>query len=231
MFTHKDPRRVLILGGGEGATLREVLRFESVDEAVMVDIDEELVGLCKKYLPEWSRGSFEDKRAKLVFQDARKYVEETSKKFDVVISDLTEPLEEGPSLKLFTKEFYQSVHRVLAEDGVFVVQSGPASPMYSDLLFSVTRTLKEMFPHVRPYSSFILSFQISWGFVLASKGRDPLEVEEAEIKERLKKGNFGDLTFFHPRIMRPLFVLPLYLERSMDRGRVLTDADPFIWTA
>ncbi len=105
MLSHPNPRKVLIMGGGEGATLREVLKHP-VEKAVMVDIDEQLVKLCEAYLPEWHRGSFYDERAEVIFADARSYVEEHEDKFDVVISDLTEPMEKGPSVMLFTREFY-----------------------------------------------------------------------------------------------------------------------------
>jgi len=105
LITHPNPKKVLIIGGGEGATLREVLKHSTVEGAWMVDIDGELVTLCKKYMPEWSSGAFGDKRATLIIQDARKFVMEREENFDVVISDLTEPLEGGPSLYLFTKSF------------------------------------------------------------------------------------------------------------------------------
>ncbi|MEM0318067.1 MAG: methyltransferase domain-containing protein, partial [Candidatus Nezhaarchaeales archaeon] len=109
MMTHPDPKRVLIVGGGEGATAREVLRYPTVEKVVMVDIDGELVDLCRRYMPEWSQGAFEDPRLELVIADGRKYIEETGESFDVVILDLTDPLPGTPSVYLYTREFYELV--------------------------------------------------------------------------------------------------------------------------
>ena len=106
LITHPSPREVLVIGGGEGATLREVLRHSTVEKVIMVDIDRELVELCQKYLPEWSKGAFSNPKTDLIFKDARPFVEKTREKFDVIISDLTEPIEQGPSVFLFTEEFF-----------------------------------------------------------------------------------------------------------------------------
>ena len=108
LISHSASRKVLIIGGGEGATLREALRHSSVKKAVMVDVDKKLVELCQEYLPEWSAGAFSDSRAELIFKDARCYLEKTNQKFDVIVSDLTEPVEGGPSIYLFTREFFKS---------------------------------------------------------------------------------------------------------------------------
>ena len=113
MLAHPAPRQVFVVGGGEGATLREVLRYPTVERALMVDIDEEVVTRCKELMPEWHEGSFDDPRAEVRFLDARRYLEETQERFDVIIIDITEPVEEGPAYLLFTREFYQIVHRCL----------------------------------------------------------------------------------------------------------------------
>jgi len=231
LFTHPGPQKVLILGGGEGATLREVLRHKGIKEVQMVDIDEELVNLCREYLPEWSRGAFEDERSRIFYEDARGFVERSKERYDVIISDLTEPLEGGPSQKLFTLEFYKKVFDVLTDDGILVVQSGAAGTFYNELIASIHRTLKEIFPVVRAYKAFVFSFQMTWGFVLASRSRDPISVPQSEIEERMREGNFGDLVFFTPSHFSSLFKLPLYLLKAIEKGRILTDEKPFIWTA
>lgn len=231
LFTHPKPQKVLILGGGEGATLREVLRHPEPKKAQMVDIDEELVLLCERYLPKWSKGAFQDERTEIFYKDARGFVENSKEKYDVIISDLTEPLEGGPSQRLFTLEFYKAVFDTLSDNGVFVTQSGSAGPLYNELIASITETLREIFPYVSPYKAFVFSFQMPWGFVLASKSRDPSKIREREIDERMKRGNFEDLLFFSPSHFNPLFKLPLYLVNAIKKGRVLTDENPFIWTA
>src|SRR3972149_640904 len=97
MLAHPAAKRVFIVGGGEGATLREVLRHPTVERVLMVDIDEEVVNRCKEFLPEWHKGSFDDPRAEVRFLDARRYLEETQERFDVIIIDISEPVEEGPA--------------------------------------------------------------------------------------------------------------------------------------
>ena len=219
----------MILGGGEGATLREVLKHQNVAKATMVDIDRELVELCQKYLPEWSGGAFTDPRTDLIHADARRYVKETHEKFDVVVSDLTEPLEKGPSLYLFTREFFKEIFDVLKEDGLLILQAGSANPSYDHFYCSLAKTLGEFFPLVRPYWTFILSFGVPWGFILASKAEDPLGLTEGEVAERMGRCGIRNLKFYNPGYHKAFFALPRYLEKDLNKGRVLTNENPFIW--
>ena len=229
LFTHNYPKRALILGGGEGATLREILKHQSVARVTMVDIDRELVELCQRYLPEWSEGAFSNPKTDLIHTDASRYVEETQEKFDVVVSDLTEPLEEGPSLYLFTQEFFKKIFEILEKDGLQDQQPGSANPSYDQFYCSLVKTLEEVFPLVRPYWTFILSFGLPWGFILASKTEDPLGLTKSEVKERMARRGIRNLKFYHPGYHKALFALPLYLEKDLNKGRVLTNEKPFIW--
>lgn len=229
LLTHPNPQDVLIIGGGEGATLREVLRHNLVHEAIMVDIDEELVMLCQKYLPEWSEGAFSNPKAKLIFEDARHFLEKSEKKFDVIISDLTEPVKEGPSVYLFTKEFFEKIFQALRKEGLFVMQAGSTDPLYHEFFTSCIKTLDEVFPLVRPYWSFIFSFGLPWGFVLASKKEDPLQLDDKDIARRIDEREVKNLKFYHPPLHKSLFSFPLYLMKDMEKGKVLTDKGPFIW--
>jgi Spermidine synthase len=117
LVTHGNPRDVLIIGGGEGATLREVLRYRSVRSATMVDIDGEVVEVCEKYLPEMHQGSFRDPRTRLVIGDGREYLRRTDERFDAIIVDATDPIEGGPSRLLYTLEFYELARSRLREAG------------------------------------------------------------------------------------------------------------------
>ena len=107
--TDAAPSRAMVIGGGEGATLREILRYPSITDCLMVDIDGEVVEVCKKHLPEMHQGAFDDPRTELRHEDARAYLEKTDERFDLIVVDLVEPLEEGPACLLFTKEFYTLV--------------------------------------------------------------------------------------------------------------------------
>lgn len=229
MLTHPKPERVLILGGGEGATLRECLRHRGVKRVVMVDIDEELVFLCQKHLPEWSQGAFTDPRVELVFTDAREFVEQGTENFDVIISDLTEPVQGGPSVKLFTQEFFEKVFSRLNKNGIFALQAGSTDQYYCQFYASLSKTLSSCFSYVRPYWTFVLSFSLPWGFIIASKERDPISIEQPEILRRLSERNVRGLRFYHPPLHKPQFCLPLYLIKALEKGKILTDNNPFVW--
>jgi len=229
MMTHPKPQRILVLGGGEGATLREIYRYSTVESITMVDIDEDLVEICKKHLPEWSEGAYEDKRTRLVIGDARKFVDETQDKFDVIISDLTEPLEESPSVYLFTKEFYEKINKTLDDNGVFVLQAGSTDPTYHEFFTSCAKTLGHVFSIVRPYWTFVFSFGGPWGFVVASKKEDPLDLGKNDLKKRTDSEGVKGLKFYHNGLHKGLFALPGYLVNDQEKGRVLTDREPFIW--
>jgi len=231
MAVHPEPADILVIGGGEGAVLREVLKHRVAKRVLMVDIDPELVSICRKYLPEWSENAFEDPKVSVRFEDAREFVDKTRKCFDVIISDLTEPVAGGPSIHLFTREFFMGLSRILKDDGFFVMQSGTTDSNYNAFFTACSHTLEEVFPIVRAYTASIFSFGMPWGFLLASKGVDARDPGKDRIRERLRRRGVQNLKFYHPELHRPLFALPLYLKQALkDGGVVITDADPFIWT-
>jgi len=222
MLAHPSPRRVAVIGGGEGATIREVLRYPGVERVVMVDIDGELIELAKRYLGKWHQGAFEDRRVELVLTDGRRFLEEAEPgSFDVVILDLTDPAEGTPGVMLYTEEFYRAVAGALGPEGVAVTQA--TSTRYNLFMYAIIRnTMARVFPHVRPYKAFIPAFLSEWGFMLASKGRDPL-VDEGEVERRLP----GGLRFLDAETYRCLFTLPKHVKEAMAREkRVSTDAEP-----
>ncbi|MGB9590785.1 MAG: fused MFS/spermidine synthase, partial [Candidatus Hydrothermia bacterium] len=207
---------------GEGATLREVLRHP-VDECVMCDIDSELVEMCRVQLPSWSAGAFDDPRARLVFADARDTLAESPGKYDVIISDLPEPLEAGPAQLLYTREFYEIVRDKLSDDGVFVAQVGSADPVYPDLSLCVHKTLAAVFPVAGIYTVYVFSFQLLWAFAIATKSLALIPNTFREIP---------GLFHYNPEIHRAMFILPGHMRAALaEKGRILTDEKPFVWTA
>ena len=227
LVVHPDPRRVLVLGGGEGATLREVLRHPPVEAAVLVDLDQELVEVCRQWLPEWHQGAFDDPRAELVFADGRAWLAaQADGSFDVILLDLPEPLAEGPALLLYTQEFYGLVQRKLAPGGLAAIQSGSAGP-WPRLLPDLHRTLKAVFPRVVAYSAFVPSFMEPWGFHLAG-GDDLVWPSPWDMATRLEDRDLLPLRWLEPEFAAALPLLPAYLQaRLAQGGRVLTDAAPF----
>src|SRR4030065_1281575 len=192
MLSHACPEMVFIAGGGEGATLREVLTHKTVKRVVMVDIDKQVIDICRRYLSVLHRGSFDDSRLELHFADARKYLQETRDRFDVVIIDLVEPLEEAPACLLYTQEFYQLVKERLNPDGIMSVQSGASGWTNLQNFTAIINTLKSVFAIVCPYQAYVPSFVDLWGFTTASQNINPTELlsEDADHRiaaRRLKK--------------------------------------------
>jgi spermidine synthase len=227
LLTHPDPKRVFIVGGGEGATLREILRHRSVERVLMVDIDQEVVERCKQYLPEWHQGAFDDPRVELKFLDARKYLEDTNDSYDVIIIDISEPVEEGPAYLLYTKEFYQIVNRRLTPQGLITLQAGSTAVNSLFCFASVCQTLKTAFPIVGPYETSIPSFGLPWGFAVASKGVDPRSITPRDIDDRIAKRVTGELRYYHGEIHQGQFLLPKHLrQRLTSEERIIEDNQP-----
>ncbi|MFC2048309.1 polyamine aminopropyltransferase, partial [Chloroflexota bacterium] len=208
MITHPCPETVFIAGGGEGATLREVLSHKTVKRAVMIDLDEEVIAACKKFLPNHSQGVFEDKRTELYHVDARDYLAKCRETFDIIIIDLTEPIEEGPAYLLYTREFYQLVRDRLTANGIISVQAGSAALDELLSFSSVNNTLKSVFPIVVSYQVSIPCFGGPWGFCLASQNLDPLQLSATEIDSRISSRSLNNLKFYDGLTHQGMFSLP-----------------------
>lgn len=234
MALHPNPTKVVICGGGEGATLREALAHNTVTEAHMVDIDKELVDMAREHLPEWHQGAFDNPRTTMHYTDARQWlVDHKGAGFHAILSDLPNPHEEGPGQMLFTKEYFQICADAMSDDGVLALQAGTANENYPECMVSCIKTLESMdcFAHVAGYYGLVTTFFQPWGFVLASKKYNPLELTEAMIAERFAARGVKT-RYYTPRFHQACFTLPEYLiEAKETKGRILTDADPFIWTA
>ncbi len=223
------PTSALVIGGGEGATLREFLKYPSVTRAVMVDIDEEVVQLCRRHLPEMHRGAFDDPRTEVRHQDARAYLERTRERFDLIVSDLVEPLEEGPACLLYSREFYQVVHDRLTPGGVFTMQAGMTKVGEQGFFTAMHRTLREVFPVVAGYQTFVSCFGTPWGFILASKKVDPRRLDAAAVDRLIADRVKGELAYWDGQTHQHAFALPRHLRRALEtEGRVVTDASPLI---
>jgi spermidine synthase len=227
MLAHPNPQRVLVMGGGEGATLREVLRHPEVTQAVMVDIDAELVGLCKEWLPTFHAGAFDDPRTELVFSDGRHWLEaQPDGSQDVIILDLPEPREGGPALNLFTREMYELARRKLASDGVMAVQSGSAG-LQGHLMADLNATLRAVFPRVVAYTAFVPSFMDLYGIHVAG-GTNLVWSGPVTAATRLERRGLTSLKWLGAEHFASLPFLPKFLEARLTRvGKVLTDARPF----
>lgn len=223
------PRSALVIGGGEGATLREILRYPSIQRAVMVDIDGEVVELCRQHLPEMHRGAFDDPRTEVRHEDARAYLEHGREPFDFITIDLTEPLEEGPACMLFTREFYGLVRDRLTPGGAMTLQAGMTKIGELAFYTSIHRTLREVFPIVAGYQTFISCFGTPWGFIAATRKVDPRKQDAAAIDRLIADRVKGDLAYWDGQTHLHAFGLPKFVRKAIDaQSRIVTDRNPLI---
>ena len=227
MIAHPCPETVFIAGGGEGATLREVLAHKSVKRVVMVDIDKEVVDICRRFLPLFHQGAFEDQRVELFHDSARAYLTESGERFDVIVIDLPDPLEKGPAYLLYTQEFYQLVGERLPPNGIISVQAGSATWTELSNFIAVNNTLRTVFPIVRPYQVDIPSFGGSWGFSSASRNLDPMRLSPEEVDNIVSSRLSKSLKFYDGLTHQGIFSLPKHLRLKLSRGkRIITDRRP-----
>ena len=234
MVSHPNPQSVFVAGGGEGATVRETLRYSSVRRVVMVDIDRRVVELCREFLPNHHQGAFDDERVELVHDDAFAYLERSDERFDVIVVDVPDPLEAGPAYLLFTQEFYELAKSRLNADGIIVTQAGPTGPSFYEQCFSaVARTVAVVFPVVALSEVFVPSFGSTWGFVIGSTGPNPSAYSAAEIDARIESrivGGGASLRYFDGTTMIGMLSVPKYLRRAVaeERRTITRDAPLFV---
>lgn len=222
------PRKVLILGGGEGATLREVLKWHTVKEAVMVDLDAEVVKACRRLLPEMHQGAFDDSRAEVVFDDAFEFPARDGRRWDVIVSDLTDPLEDGPSYKLFTRDYFEICKKTLAPGGCFVLQAGVAGPAELGIHVRLARTVATVFRHMFHFVSHVPTWASPMGFVLGTDLEEPIsDPDPAAVDRLLAEKTTGRFKMFDGRTMLHLMNPPKYLRQAIeDETRIYTLDDP-----
>jgi len=214
MVLHPQPRRVLIIGGGEGATLREVLKHRTVEKAVMVDIDGEVVELSRQYLEVMHRGSFNDPRAEIVIEDGKKFLERCSEKFDVIILDLIDPYSSEIARELYTEPFYRLVSERLADDGVMVTQAGN-SFFFEELYNEIASAIKRVFRYVLEYSVWVPSFGYTCNFVLGSKARDPASLRLEDV-DRVLRERGVETRFFRGSTYMAMLYAPIVKKSGVE---------------
>ena len=215
MLCHPEPKSVFIGGGGEGGTLREALAHRSVESVTMIDLDAEVVELCRAHLPEHHQGSFDDPRLTLLHQDARAYLQAEGDGFDVMILDLVDPLEEGTAYLLYTDEFYRIAKARLNPGGVLVTQSGPAGlPNHQECFTTIYNTLGKVFAHTAAAQVHVPAFQTLWGFTIASDSPMP-QLPDNELEAAIARRINKELRHYDAETHRGMFALPKYLRDGM----------------
>jgi spermidine synthase len=215
LVTIEQPREVLIIGGGEGATLREVLRHDTVRRAVMVDIDGELVEICRRDLEIMHQGAFEDPRAEVRIQDGADFLEASPGQFDLIVYDLTDPGTDLPG-PLLSENFLRLAKRALTSDGMLVMNPFRIGVRgLSPFSLTVRARLQTLFGNVELYASYIHSFLWYCGFLLASDTRLAAGLPARDIDARLRARGIEDLHCYDGITHQALFALPRWVRREL----------------
>lgn len=212
ILAHGDATRVLIVGGGDGGILREVLRHPAIESVTMVEIDRSVVEMCAKFFPGHSAGAFEDPRLELVIADGAEFVRTSSGGFDVIIVDSTDPI--GPGEVLFEADFYRHSHRLLAPGGIMVTQNGVAF-MQIDEVTNTARRMGAVFADAWFYQAAIPTYvgglmTLGWGSDDPTARRVPVEV----LADRFARS--GLVTrYYTPEVHVAAFALPRFVIDAM----------------
>lgn len=212
ILSHGSVRRVLIIGGGDGAMLREVTRHRQIEQVTLVEIDRQVIEMCRTYLPHHSQGAFDDPRVRIIFDDGLRFVENTEEKFDVIISDGTDPI--GPGGALFMEKFYAGCKSCLSPDGILVTQNGVPFMQLDEAKTTADR-LRRVFDDWTFFSAAVPTYiggimVFGWATDNPSLRRTDL----ATLKARYEAGGI-ETRYYNPEIHKASFVLPQYLVEAI----------------
>lgn len=209
-ITHPAPRSALVIGGGDGGSSEELLKHPSMQRIKMVELDGEVLRIAKEYLQTVHRGVFDDPRLSVHIGDGWQYVEEASanpngERFDLVVLDLTDP--DTPALKLYTKEFFERIRKMLTPGGAMMMHLG--SPVFRpERVRELIAQLREVFGIVRPLGLYIPLYGAYWGMACVSDSLDPMFIEADSIDQRITERGIGNLNYYNGEVHRALFALP-----------------------
>ncbi len=216
------PSRVLVIGGGDGGVLREVLKHSCVEKATLVEIDRDVIDTALKYYPEIPAKVFDDPRADVVIADGLKYVAETEETFDAIIVDSSEPI--GPSAVLHTKEFFTDCKRALKKGGVLVTQNGLPF-LFPEHLAGTTRVFASLFKRVSPYMcTQPCYFGGPFALNLATDAKKFHNVDAKKLAKRAEKRGVGKLKYWTPEVHVAAFALPAYAQYVVDEAIAAAEA-------
>ncbi len=226
MLAHPNPQSVLVIGGGDGGALREVLAHKTVRRADMVELDEAVVRFSRENLSCVHRGAFDDPRARLVIAEGRAFLESAKAEYDVVIMDMTDPA--GPSRFLYTADFFHLVRAAMrGSEAVFAMHG--ESPVARPAAYAcIERSLRSVFPIVAAASTFVPMYATLWSFRYASEASDPAALEGEEVERRIAARMGSRPLLANGALWPAIFAAdPVLAEAAADpRGRVITDEEP-----
>ncbi len=211
LYTHPDPQKVLIIGGGDGGTLRETVKHPTVKKVVLVEIDKMVIEASQQFFHHVASG-FSSPKAEIIVADGIRYVKDTDERFDVILIDSTDPV--GPAEGLFHLNFYRACHNILNENGILTSQSEtPFIEHFSQVIPAVVRDFKQLFPITRLYLANIPTYPSGlWSFCTGSKRNDP---ETGFMKERYKDDAL-QFSYYNDRVHQAAFCLPNFVKELIN---------------
>lgn len=225
MLTLADPRQVLVIGGGDGGILREVLLYPAVQRVDFVELDEAVVEFARQHLGHVHAGAFDDPRVRCHFADGRAFVESTTSRYDTIIMDMTDPA--GPACRLYTREFFSAVRRCMNEAAIFVMHG--ESPMARPAAFAcIERTLQAVFPATAAALTFVPMYATLWSFRYAGSSLLPNQLSPADLAGRIAARLAAEPRLVNPACWPALFAPDPCLTEAARHplGRIITDDSP-----
>lgn len=213
LLAHGKARQVLIIGGGDGGMLREVLKHKTIEQVTMVEIDNTVIEMARQHLPNHSQGAFDDARANIVIADGMDFVRNTAQRFDVIISDSTDPI--GPGEILFSEDFYAHCKRILNPGGVIATQNGVALFQLDE----VTTTAKRLSRHFIDTAFYSAAVPTYYGGIMTfAWGSDDRSLRDIDVQTLQHRYRVSDIStrYYTPEIHKASFALPRYIVDALD---------------
>ncbi len=215
IFAHGDAKKVLVIGGGDGGVIREVLRHNAIEKVTMVEIERDVVDFSLKWLPEISDGAFDNEKLDLIITDGAQYVKESTEQYDLIIVDSTDPV--GPGEVLFTEEFYRDCSQILNAGGILITQCGVPF-LQADELQNASQRQQKSFEHVNFYVLSNASYyggHMTLGF--ATNNVAALQCPPELIARRIE-GSQLEFKYYGPEVHQAAFALPAYIQSVLDQS-------------
>jgi spermidine synthase len=228
LLCHPNPESVLIIGGGDGALLRQVLLHPSIEKVDFVELDEGVVEFCKEYFPELGASAFFDPRVSLHIEDGRAFANKAQaekRSYDAVFMDMTDPA--GPSLSLYTKEFFYTIESLLKNDASFFIMHSESPDLRPKTFTKIHATLNAVFPRVQPITSYVRMYGGLWSWALCSKGTDAFYMDDSTLEKRILERNLGNLKIINKDTWPSFFNLwPVHKNLLLQNTEPATDKNP-----
>jgi len=215
-LAHEGPKTALVIGGGDGGTAEELLKYPTMQRVVMVELDGKVIDIARDHFQSVHRGTLDDKRLELRVQDGLKYVREDAlkagEKFDIICLDLTDPV--GPSVELYTEQYFKECKALLSDTGALTLHLGPAlfQPERVNELF---KRLTSVFTNVTPYAVYIPFYGSLWSMAVASDALKPATLTEADVDSRIATRKLEHMQYLNGATYRAVQALPGFMKKIL----------------